>query len=367
MFIRDAAGGFAPGPAFAGWNDDLALGKVKLLAPHVVGELWQGVRLVGLLGQDGNATGSATRSYQASTRQCLPADKTPQPHNGSLTSPSCRQGRWGVLRWARPPLLLPGKMPVWWKEETLAQASIVVVGSEPFCSRLTSRLSSGLDVGVASIVADRVAHVPVGQELATTGLVVIEARLPDGRGLALCAEVAEVGRGQQIMMVDERDDGAMAVQSLLAGAVDYFPRPDNHVELMARVRAHMRNYATSLEAEIEIGPFTFKPGSFLLTNRQTGDRVRLTRKEAKLLRRLHLAGGQVVLLADLVRAAWGAVSIPRGFHTLQTHVYRLRTKLGAGHDSGPIICTATGGYAISTECSSMLTSSPFGGRRTRAT
>ena len=72
----------------------------------------------------------------------------------------------------------------------------------------------------------------------------------------------------------------------------------------------------------------------------------MTEKETKLLRRLLLAKGQVVSSADLIRAVWGLVNMTDSFHTLHTHVYRLRNKLTVVAGDEVALQTAVGGYRL---------------------
>jgi DNA-binding response OmpR family regulator len=94
---------------------------------------------------------------------------------------------------------------------------------------------------------------------------------------------------------------------------------------------------------VSIGPWRFDAQARSLTDGKGGT-VRLTDKETAILFRLCEAGGVVArdrLLADI----WGyAAGIST--HTLETHVYRLRRKLGAGADGQGLLRTEPGGYRL---------------------
>ncbi|CCG42106.1 response regulator transcription factor [Magnetospirillum molischianum] len=95
-----------------------------------------------------------------------------------------------------------------------------------------------------------------------------------------------------------------------------------------------------------IGPWRFDPGRRLLA--AADDRVvRLTDKEAAILCRLADAAGSVVMREDLLADVWG-YSADIDTHTLETHIYRLRRKMGEGGDEdspGPLR-TESGGYRL---------------------
>ena len=73
--------------------------------------------------------------------------------------------------------------------------------------------------------------------------------------------------------------------------------------------------------------------------------MRLTEKEAAILRFLYLAGSQVVDRDTLLREVWGynaAVTT----HTLETHIYRLRQKIEDDPAHARVLVTDAGGYRL---------------------
>ncbi len=145
-------------------------------------------------------------------------------------------------------------------------------------------------------------------------------------------------------MISDDYSEAEALESLHAGAIDYFARPHQRAELVARLRAHLRSRSTSLEVQLSIGPFRFHPAQRLLVDERRNNRIWLTSKESRILRRLHVANGRPVPKADLLEVAWG--SPDTSVHTLQTHIYRLRTKLNSGAAGRPLLLTTGGGYKL---------------------
>lgn len=220
----------------------------------------------------------------------------------------------------------------------------MVVGSADFCFMLAAEARLGAGLKIRAVATTAAARSILRPGVADTILVVVDADLPDGEAFSFCADLTG-GRGSlPVMMVGTTDSEAAAVRSLEAGAIDYFPRPQKHAELLARLRAHVRSLSTSLEVQINIGPFTFRPGQRTLVDRATGARIWLTAKETRLLRRLDAAYGEPVKLASLLEAAWHSANTSS--HTLHTHIYRLRSKLGAGTGGTPMLRTVREGYVL---------------------
>jgi DNA-binding response OmpR family regulator len=93
-------------------------------------------------------------------------------------------------------------------------------------------------------------------------------------------------------------------------------------------------------AGLRIGPWRLDGGRRLLTD-DGGKSQRLTDKEAAILARLAQAGGVVVARDTLLAEVWGYGG-GIDTHTLETHVYRLRRKLGAPD----LLVSEDGGYRL---------------------
>ena len=94
-----------------------------------------------------------------------------------------------------------------------------------------------------------------------------------------------------------------------------------------------------------IGPFSFHPNVKLLIDLETNERVRLTDKEAAILKFLYRTQGKVVSRNVLLGEVWGYNSEVTT-HTLETHVYRLRQKIEKIPSNAKILLTEPGGYRL---------------------
>lgn len=137
-------------------------------------------------------------------------------------------------------------------------------------------------------------------------------------------------------------DGLLAAQgdppAILLGGPGGLAKPVRLAEVLARVRAALRAQDQGGE-EVALGPIRFLPAARLLV--KDGEKIRLTDKEAAILRHLHRKGATAreALLTEI----WG-YNAGIDTHTLETHIYRLRQKLGDAE--ARLLVTTDSGYRL---------------------
>jgi DNA-binding response OmpR family regulator len=175
--------------------------------------------------------------------------------------------------------------------------------------------------------------------------VILDVGLPDGDGRDLCASLRRQGMRMPIIILTGSDDEADVVRGLDSGANDYIAKPFRLAELLARLRAQLRIFENSEDAVFTIGPYTFRPSAKLLQEPVKNRRIRLTEKEAAILKFLYRAGTKPVARQILLNEVWGynaAVTT----HTLETHIYRLRQKIEPDPGNAKLLVTEGGGYRL---------------------
>jgi DNA-binding response OmpR family regulator len=178
--------------------------------------------------------------------------------------------------------------------------------------------------------------------------IILDVGLPDGDGRDFCVKLRKQGVKVPIIILTGSDDEQDVVRGLDSGANDYIAKPFRMAELLARLRAQLRIFENSEDAVFNIGPFVFRPSAKQLNDPEKNRRIRLTEKEAAILKFLYRAGPRPVARQVLLNEVWGynaAVTT----HTLETHIYRLRQKIEADPSNARLLITEGGGYRLDPE------------------
>jgi DNA-binding response OmpR family regulator len=195
----------------------------------------------------------------------------------------------------------------------------------------------------AGTAADAMAR--LGSEDARFDAIILDIGLPDGDGRELCAKLRKQGLRMPILMLTGADGEQDIVRGLDSGANDYIAKPFRVSELMARLRAQLRVFDNSEDAVFTVGPYTFRPSAKLLLEAARNRKIRLTEKEAAILKYLYRAGGRPVGRQILLNEVWGYNSAVTT-HTLETHIYRLRQKIEPDPSQARLLLTEGGGYRL---------------------
>ena len=177
---------------------------------------------------------------------------------------------------------------------------------------------------------------------------ILDVGLPDCDGRDLCQKFRRMGVKLPIIMLTGADDDEDQVRGLESGANDYIAKPFRLAVLLARLRRQLSSFENSEDAVFPIGPYVFRPAAKLLEERTKNKKIRLTEKEASILKFLYRAGKNPVGRQILLNEVWGynaAVTT----HTLETHIYRLRQKIEPDPTNAKLLLTDTGGYRLDPE------------------
>lgn len=175
--------------------------------------------------------------------------------------------------------------------------------------------------------------------------VVLDLGLPDMDGKDLLVRAREF-YARPIIILSARDREAEKIEALDLGADDYVEKPFGVGELLARLRAHLRQTAARREPDgpIEIGNVVIDLDHRRVT--RDGDAVRLTPKEYEVLAHLAREAGKVIGHGVLLTAVWGAAH-KDDTQYLRVLVGQLRQKLEADPAHPQLIETEPGvGYRL---------------------
>lgn len=183
---------------------------------------------------------------------------------------------------------------------------------------------------------------------------VLDLGLPGLSGLDLCREIRAQAGDVPILMLTARAAEADRVRGLELGADDYVTKPFSVVELVARLRALMRRSAMGRAAAAAgSAAAPIQAGALRIDRQQRrawlgGGDLLLTPREFDLLWHFASHPGLVFTRDQLLDHVWGHGH--DGYdHTVNTHINRLRNKLGDSRRDGGFIHTVWGvGYRFET-------------------
>ncbi len=194
------------------------------------------------------------------------------------------------------------------------------------------------------IAADTAARGIEAAKQAEPDIVLMDVGLPDIDGREAVKMLRKAGFKAPVIVLTGHDSDADTILGLEAGANDYVTKPFRFAVLLARIRAHLRQFEQSEDATFAIGHYTFKPSAKLLLE-EGGRKVRLTEKETAILKYLYRAGERPVTREVLLHEVWGYNSGVTT-HTLETHIYRLRQKIERNPSDAELLVTEGGGYKL---------------------
>lgn len=164
-------------------------------------------------------------------------------------------------------------------------------------------------------------------------LYVLDWVLPAGSGLGVLKQLrARDNDGPPVLFITVRADEASVVQALQAGADDYMVKPVRRAETLARVAALARRRMGAAREVIAAEPYAFdlEQHRVLLD----GEPVTLTEREFDLALFFFRRIGQIVSRQHLLESVWGLGHSTMRTRIVDTHISRLRRKLGLGDDNG---------------------------------
>jgi two-component system, OmpR family, copper resistance phosphate regulon response regulator CusR len=156
-------------------------------------------------------------------------------------------------------------------------------------------------------------------------LLILDIGLPGRDGFAVLRELRRRGRRLPVVILTARDSVEDTVAGLEGGADDYVAKPFRFEELLARVRARLREDGVAEPTVLSVGAAALD----LRTRRLTVDArtVELTAREFAMAEMFFRHPGQVLSREQLLSHVWGYDYDP-GSNIVEVYVRYLRQKLG---------------------------------------
>jgi DNA-binding response OmpR family regulator len=158
-------------------------------------------------------------------------------------------------------------------------------------------------------------------------LIILDIMLPEMDGLEVCKKLRQKNVDIPVIMLTAKGGEIDKVVGLELGADDYMTKPFSIRELLARIKARLRNSEREVKpipelysfGDIEIDFARFKI-------RRKGKEQELTSLETDILRYFVIHRGEVVARNDLLDKIWGYESYPTT-RTVDNHILKLRKKI----------------------------------------
>lgn len=188
-----------------------------------------------------------------------------------------------------------------------------------------------------------------GVNQALTGqfdLVLLDVTLPRLNGFDALRKIRQQS-SIPVLMLTARGDDVDRIIGLEIGADDYLPKPYNHRELVARIKAILRRGKTPLVPEGSSKTLQIDDISLNLANREAsiaGEPLELTATEFLVLKTLIEKAGELISRDELTQIALNR-KLTLYDRAIDMHVSNVRRKIGAQPNGSPRIKTVRGsGY-----------------------
>jgi two-component system phosphate regulon response regulator PhoB len=164
-------------------------------------------------------------------------------------------------------------------------------------------------------------------------LVLLDLMLPDMSGTEVCRQIKSDPqlKGTQVIILTAKGEEIDRVVGFELGADDYVVKPFSVRELLLRIQAILRRGTSETEPsdQVEFGKLKIDRGAHRVWSE--GQELELTALEFKLLVTLFERKNRVQSRSTLLNDVWG-IEADITTRTVDTHVKRLREKLGTSGD-----------------------------------
>lgn len=178
-------------------------------------------------------------------------------------------------------------------------------------------------------------------------LILLDVMMPKLDGFEVLKRL-RVSQTTPVLMLTARGDDYDRILGLELGADDYLPKPFNHRELLARVKAIFRRQAISAnsisgEQDLLVEEVLLSPSRQFVSVR--GEEIALTSSEFSILRLLMLNVGQRVTKEEISQKVLGK-PLQAFDRSIDMHVSNLRKKMAAVSPSEKIKTIRGVGYML---------------------
>ena len=157
-------------------------------------------------------------------------------------------------------------------------------------------------------------------------IAVLDVMMPEMSGFEAARRARSSGVRTPILMLTAKSQLEDKVAGLDSGADDYLTKPFQTEELLARLRALGRRGAGTPDESLRYGDLSLDRSGAMLTCSATGQSVRLSEKELRILEYMFANQGQILTREQLALRIWGFESDSE-YNNVEVYLSFTRKKL----------------------------------------
>ena len=158
-------------------------------------------------------------------------------------------------------------------------------------------------------------------------IAILDVMLPGMNGFEIAQKARAGGITTPILMLTAKGELDDKVTGLDSGADDYLTKPFMTKELLARLRALGRRTLNTTDGVLSYGDIVLETGTLTLSCVSSGQTVRLSEKEYRILEYLIANQGQILTREQLAVKIWGFDSDSE-YNNVEVYMSFTRKKLG---------------------------------------
>ncbi len=176
--------------------------------------------------------------------------------------------------------------------------------------------------------------------------IILDIMMPKIDGLEVLRSFRQTGKTTPVLFLTAKDAVPDRVKGLDSGANDYLVKPFSFDELMARLRAIIRNSFGMTDNTVTVADLTMDCAAHTVT--RAGQEISLSAKEYALLEYL-LQNKGIVLSREKIEDHIWDFDYEGGTNVVDVYIRYLRKKLGDDYDNKLIHTVRGRGYVIREE------------------
>lgn len=180
-------------------------------------------------------------------------------------------------------------------------------------------------------------------------IAVLDVMLPEMNGFEIARKARAGGITTPILMLTAKGELDDKVTGLDSGADDYLTKPFMTKELLARLRALGRRTLNTTDGILSYGDISLETGTLTLSCVSSGQGVRLSEKEYRILEYLIANQGQILTREQLAVKIWGFDSDSE-YNNVEVYMSFTRKKLSFVKAKTEIKAVRGVGYELRYDC-----------------